>query len=106
MPSRTPPVTVPETINATLIVVFSSIIVDVCIVSSIVFFSIGYACGWFRQKYKQSCKAAIIVDSTEKNAHGNEGSRTPAPMYEELHTPEHQDLVELKENVAYGPIAK
>jgi hypothetical protein len=32
--------------------------------------------------------------------------QTPGPLYEELlrSTPEHQDLVELKENVAYGPI--
>jgi hypothetical protein len=34
--------------------------------------------------------------------------QTPGPLYEELlrSTPEHQDLVELKENVAYGPIVK
>ena len=35
--------------------------------------------------------------------------QTPGPLYYEeleLHLEHHQDLVELKENVAYGPIAK
>ena len=46
----------------------------------------------------------------ENNTGPSEGSQlppTPGPLYEELQqrsTPEHQDLVELKENVAYGPI--
>jgi hypothetical protein len=47
--------------------------------------------------------------TAEENTGPNEGSQlpqTPGPLYEELlrSTPEHQDLVELKENVAYGPI--
>ena len=48
----------------------------------------------------------------EESCHNDIGSlhpQTPGPLYEELQqrsTPEHQDLVELKENVAYGPIAK
>jgi hypothetical protein len=47
-----------------------------------------------------------------KTACCNEGSelpQTPELLYEELQpksTPEHGDLVELKENVAYGPIVK
>ena len=77
----------------------------VCAISSIVFLSIGYACGWFSHKHKQSRKA---VD--EGNSCNNEGSRVPqipGPLYEELQpkaTSDHiivQDLVELKENVAY-----
>ena len=53
-----------------------------------------------------------MSDPAEKNAGRNEQSRlpqTPGPLYEELQpqsTPEYQDLVELKENVAYRPIAK
>ena len=80
----------------------------ICAMSSIVFLSIGYACGWFGHKHKLShaSKAAKIIDSAKKNTCSNEESQTPAPMYEELHTLKHQDLVELKENVAYGPIAK
>ena len=107
MSSSTPPGA--ETRTANLIAVFSSIIVIVCVISSMVFLSVGYACGWFSHKHRQSraSKTAItIIDSTEKNACSNEGSQTPAPIYEELHKPEHQDLVELKENVAYGPISK
>jgi hypothetical protein len=71
-----------------------------------VFLSIGYACGWFSHKHKQS-RTSKAVDDENTSPH-NEGSQlpqTPGPLYEELlrSTPEHQDLVELKENVAYGP---
>jgi nitrous oxide reductase accessory protein NosL len=92
--------------------IFSSIIVIVCAVSSIVFFSIGYACGRFGLKHKQSRTSKAIPDSSaEETTCHSEGSQlpqTPGPLYEELlkSTPEHQDLVELKENVAYGPIVK
>jgi hypothetical protein len=94
-------------ITAYLIAVFSSTIVIVCVVSSIVFLSIGCACGWFSHKHKQSRTSTAEV----KNSYHNEGShvpQTPGPLYEEVlkSTPEYQDLVELKENVAYGPIVK
>ena len=85
---------------------FSSTVVVVSVVCSIVFLSIGYACGWFSHKHKQSCT------SKAEDGKSNEGFQlppTPGPLYEELQqrsTPEHQDLVELKENVAYGPIMK
>jgi hypothetical protein len=81
----------------------------VCAVSSIVFLSIGCACGWFSHKHKQSLTRKAEDDSAEENtSRPNEGSQlpqTPGPLYEELlrPTPEHQDMVELKENVAYGP---
>ena len=53
-------------------------------------------------------------DPAEKIAYCNEPSQlsqTPGHLYEELQsksiaTQENQNLVELKENVAYGPIAK
>ena len=96
-----------------LITVISSILSTVCAVSSIVFLAIGYACGWFGHKHKQShtSKTTIIIDSAEENTCHVEQSQvpqTPGPLYEELlrSTPEHQDLVELNENVAYGPIVK
>ena len=96
------------------VAVFSSTIIVVSAVCSIVFLSIGYACGWFSHKHKQprTSKAASDSPIEENNPHwNNEGSQlpqTPGPLYEELRssTPEHQDLVELKENVAYGPIVK
>ena len=76
------------------------------------FFFVGYVCGWFSHKYEQSHASKAISDPAEKNSHNKEGSQlsqTPGPLYEELQvksTPEHEHLVELKENVAYGPIAK
>ena len=91
----------------------SSILIAVCAIISIVFLSIGYACGWFSHKYKQSHTSKAATDSSvdyDENTGPNEGSQlppTPGPLYEELQqrsTPEHQDLVELKENVAYRPI--
>jgi hypothetical protein len=73
-----------------------------------VFLSIEYACGWFSHKHKQS--RTRKAEDDEKNSHHSERSQlpqTPGPLYEELQpksTPERQDLVELKENIAYGPI--
>ena len=58
------------------------------IISSIVFFIFGYFCHHYRQKQKRT----LVMNRT--------------PVYENV-TPEHnleQDL-ELKENVAYGPVA-
>ena len=56
-------------------------------------------------------RKAASESSVEENTGPNEGSQlppTPGPLYEKLQrsTPEDQDLVELKENVAYGPIVK
>ena len=108
-----PLTTVMLTGSANLIAAISSTMTIVCVVSSIVFLYIGYACGWFSQKHKQSrTRKATSDSSAEENTGPNEGSQlppTPGPLYEELQqrsTPEHQDLVELKENVAYGPIIK
>ena len=80
-------------------------------ISSIVIFSIGYACGWVGHKHKQSHANKATSESVEKNTCHMEQPQmpqTPGPLYEELelHLEHHQDLVELKENVAYGPIAK
>ena len=98
---------------ANLLTMISSILITMCVVSSIVFFFIGYAYGRFGHKRKQShaSKATIIIDSAEENTCHMEQfqvPQTPGPLYEELlrSSPEHQDLVELNENVAYGPIAK
>ena len=97
---------------ANLIAVISSTLIIICAISSIVFLSIGFACGWFSHKHKQSrTRKATSGSLVEENTGPNEGSQlppTPGPLYEELlsSAPEHQDLVELKENVAYGPIVK
>jgi hypothetical protein len=70
----------------------------------------GYACGRYGRKHKQL--HIFKAEDDEKNSCHNERSQLPqipGPLYEEVlrSTPEHQDqLVELKENVAYGPIVK
>jgi hypothetical protein len=56
-------------------------------------------------------REAISNSSAAENTCHNEGSQLPqttVPLYDVLlrSTPEHQDLVELSENVAYGPIVK
>ena len=109
-----PWIPVVQTGTATLIAVISSVIIIICAVSSVVFLSIGYACGRFNHKHKQSHTSKAMSDPAEKNASHDEQSQlpqTPGPLdlYEELQsesTLEQQDLVELTENVAYGPIAK
>ena len=101
-----------QTGTTNLIAMFSSIIIIACAVSSIVFLFIGYVCGRFGHKRKQSHINKATSDPAEKNASRSESSQvpqTPEPLYEELQPKsiaECQDLVELKENVAYGPIAK
>ena len=78
-----------------------------CAVSSILFHSIGYVCGWFGHKHKQSRARKATSDSAEINTCQNDESQIQGPLYEELQmksAPERQDQVELKENVAYGPI--
>ena len=103
------PVVQIKTVNTMMVLIIVIIIILLlCAISSIVFLSIGYACGWFSHKHKQSCTSKA---EDENNTGPNEGSQlppTPGPLYEELlkSAPEHQDLVELKENVAYGPIVK
>jgi hypothetical protein len=76
-----------------------------------VFLSIGYACGWFSHKQKQSRKAEddLAEENTSRPNEGSQLPQTPGPLYEELQpksAPEYQDWVELKDNVAYGPIVK
>ena len=89
---------------------FSSTVIVVCAVSSIVFLSIDMLVA---DLVRNTCKQSRTRKSTSaENTGPSEGSQlppTPGPLYEELQqrsTPEHQDLVELKENVAYGPIIK
>ena len=96
-----------QTGTANLIaVMISSVFIIICAVSSIVFLSMGYACGRFGHKRKQSHTSKATSDPAKKNATHNEQyqlSQTTGPLYEELQlesTLEHQDLVELKENVA------
>ena len=78
-----------------------------CAISSILFLSIGYACSWLGHKHKQSRARKATSDSAEMNACQNDEFQIQGPLYEELQVKsisEHQDHVELRENVAYRPI--
>ena len=59
----------------------------VCAVSSISFLVIGYACGWFSLKHKQShtSKAPAKENSYACHNEGSQQPQTPGPLYEELH---------------------
>ena len=75
----------------------------VVLVFSVVVVLIGISTVFGCKYYKQS--------GTRKNSRHSEGFQIPAePLYEEIlqpnSTPEHQDLVELQENVAYEPIVR
>ena len=83
-----------------------------CAICSVAFLSIGYTCGWFSHKHKHN-QSSTSKAASEKNICHNEGSdqlpQAPRILYEELQqnsAVEYEDLVELKENVTYGPIAK
>ena len=84
-------------------------LIAVCVVSSLVFLSIGYACGLKHEQSRTSNASDSSVEESNPHQHNEESQlpQPPGPLYEELRQrsiPEHQDLVELKENVAYGPI--
>ena len=81
----TNPVTVQTRPANLTVAVFSSTIATMCVTSSVVFLSIGYACGWFSHKHKQSHARKAASDSS--NTGPSEGSQlppTPGPLYEEL----------------------
>ena len=82
-------------------VILGSVLAVGVLIFSVVAILIGISTV-FGYKYKQS--------RTRKNSRHNEGLQILAgPLYEEIQPnsiPEHQDLVELQENVAYGPIVR
>ena len=72
------------------------------ILSSVLIFTIGCACGWFGQKHK--------AKGLNKNTHSH-SQAAPGPVYEDLQPstsiqgdPWEKATFELKENVAYGPV--
>ena len=76
-------------------IVISTVVVY--ILSSVLIFIVGCACGWFGHKHK-----AKGLDET---------TATPGPVYEDLQPstsmqgdPREKVTFELKENVAYGPV--
>ena len=75
--------------------VLSSVLVS--ILSSIIFFLIGCLCGWFGHKRKQLSTNEMVSPQ----------QATPTPVYEDVLMTNREgdkknELLELKENVAYG----
>ena len=75
--------------------------VAVFTVASNLFFIVGFLCGHFCQKKRKSSTTATTVPPG-----GSAGGQTQTPYYDTVHVvlqPGEPDL-ELKENVAYGPL--
>ena len=82
-------------------IVISTVIVY--ILSSVLIFTIGCACGWFGHKHKANKGLDENTPSISQ--------ATPGPVYEDLQPstsmqgdPQEKATFELKENVAYGPV--
>jgi hypothetical protein len=73
--------------------------VTVFTVASISFFIVGFLCGHFCQKKRKSSTAA---GATAPPA-GSEG-QAQTPYYDDVVLQQREPDLELKENVAYGPI--
>ena len=96
-----------ETGTANLIAVLSSLIIIVCTISTVVFLSIGYVCGWFSHKYKHSRASKSTSDSAKKNVfhlQAMDQSQLPQSPGLELQQDSTLEHLELNENVAYGQI--
>ena len=75
--------------------------VTVFTVASIVFFIVGFLCGYFCQKKRKSnTPSAAAAESVPPLATGRE--QTQIPYYDDVVL--QQEAVELTDNVAYGPI--
>ena len=79
--------------------------VTVFILSSVLFFIVGYVCGCFSQKHKQSTACKEISDEIVCPQQSQ-----PKPVYEDVLPKSMQEVqerdfhdFELKKNVAYGP---
>ena len=88
-----------ESVSTVAVAISSSVVVF--LITSIVIFITGFACGHcFSQKFKQSSK-----ETPHPTDYPPSTSHHPTPLYEEVQSSaekhQEQDL-ELKENVAYG----
>ena len=61
-------------------------------VTSILFFIVGFLCGHFFRKER---KAVETLSPSEQ---------THTPYYDDIVLQQHEEALELKENVAYGPV--
>ena len=70
-------------------------------VASILFFIIGFLCGHFCQKKSKSSTRAAAGETVPP---GGSGGQTQTPYYDNVVIQQSDQELELKENVAYGPI--
>ena len=75
--------------------------VTVFTVASILFFIIGFLCGHFCQKKRKSSTRAAAGETVPP---GGSGGQTQTPYYDDVVIQQSDQELELKENVAYGPI--
>ena len=71
--------------------------VTVFVVASILFFTIGFLCGHFWQKKRKPSRAAARSVPPS-------GGQTQIPYYDDVVLQQREQELELKENVAYGPV--
>ena len=76
--------------------------VTVFTVASIVFFTVGFLCGHFCQKKRKSNRATGVPPPVASVATG--GEQTQIPEYDDVVLQPNEPDLELKENVAYGPV--
>ena len=65
------------------------------VVGSVLFFIVGFLCGHFCRKEKQTTRSRTV--SQRKKTQG-------APYYDDVVLKQHEQELELKENIAYGPV--
>ena len=75
--------------------------VTVFTIASILFFTIGFLCGHFRQMRRKSSTTAAAGETVPPA--GSRG-QTQTPYYDDVVIQQSDQELELKENVAYGPI--
>ena len=75
--------------------------VTVFSVASILFFIVGFLCGHFCQKKRKSGTTAAAGETVPP---GGSGGQTQTPYYDDVMIQQSDQELQLKENVAYGPI--
>ena len=76
--------------------------VTVFTVASILFFIVGFLCRHFCQKKRKSSTTAAAVPPGGSGGH----TQTETPYYDDVVIQQSHQELELKENVAYGPIIR
>jgi hypothetical protein len=75
------------------------------VVGSIIFFIIGFLCGHFCQKERHKTQISTGPGTANQCDQDRNISSTQAPYYDDVVLKQHEQELELKENVAYAPVA-